>query len=212
MGNQSPKASDHPTGTKCKKWTYIIAFAILFGGALVLMAVPIPESDTSQWAKFLEKKGDLLEVAAATALIMSLILASNPSGLRGLAVWFAGVLNFAAAMFSLEIWMHTGTVGLLLVLALLYFTFPIVIIALPMLRSPQGWADLIVRLWPISFIYITMLTIQSALLLVPSINQWAIEMGILGSCGFWILPVIPLVIIIVVFDAFRRNAFAAANL
>ena len=210
MGNQSPKVSGSQTRTKCENVTYAFAFGILFLAALVLMAAPVPESNASQWAKILEKKGELLGVASATGLLLSLLLGWNPGGWPMLATIVSGVLGFAAAMFNLDI---VDADDLPMGLALLCLASPLVIITLPMLRRPRGVADpiLMVWLWPISHMYITILTIQSMTLQVPSVTQWAIEEGVLGSHIIWITPIVPTALIIIVVIAIRRRIIAVVQ-
>ena len=197
MSNQPPKASGHTTRTKCEKVFYCIAFGILFLAALVLVTSTTWESNAPLLEAILKERGALLGVASATGLLLSLLLGWNPGGWPMLATIFSGVLGFAAAAFNLDL---VDADDLPMGLALLFLASPLVIITLPMLRRPRGIADsiLMVWMWPISFMYMTILTIQFIILGVPSVTQWAVEEKVLGSRIVWIMPMVPLALIIAV--------------
>lgn len=193
MGNQPPTPSGRPTRTKYEDMTYAIAFAVLFLEAFVLITSPVWESNAPQWVPpILGKKGELLGVAAAAWLLLSLLLGLNPGGWTMLATIFSGVLGFAAAVFSLALESADDiSVGL----ALLCLVFPLFIIMLPALRFPQKWLDWLGLLWATLFMFIVILSI---ILGVKPVTQWVIKAGFLGSGNILIVPMVLSVLIIAV--------------
>ena len=113
-----------------------IAFIFLLLESTILATSTVWESCAPQWANpILAERGPLLGVATAVALLLSLLLAWNPTGRAKYATLSSGVLGFAAATHSLK------PEDLSLGLALLALTLPFFVVMLPNLHWPRSKAD-----------------------------------------------------------------------
>lgn len=141
MGNQLVEPAAQTARSTYQKAVFVIAFVILFSESAILMVSVLWDNAAPQWASpILEQRGTLLGVAAAIALLLSLLLAWNPTGPAKYATLSSGVLGFAAATYSLE------PNDLSLGLALLSLALPLFVIMLPNLRWPEskdGWVALL---------------------------------------------------------------------
>ena len=177
MAKQPSEPPARTTRSTYRKGVFVTAFIFLWLESLILVTSTAWEGYAPCWANpILDKSGPLLGVAAAVALLLSLLWAWNPTGLARYATLSSGVLSFAAATHSLEL----GPNDLPLGLALLGLALPLCVIMLPNLRWPESKADLWLLLPPVPFIAITTMSI---ILGIEPVTKIAVEAGIRGLGG-----------------------------
>lgn len=188
MGNQPSKPSARTCRTTYQKMTFIIALAFLLLGGLALTFSPAWESLAPELAEAIQGKNvELLEAAAATALLLSLVWGRQTDSLASVAVIYGGVFAFAAAAFSLNLIgtnalpAKTGEPSVILPLALLFLISPLIIATLPMLKFSKNWAAWLVLLGHILYVFIAILLISIS---VNPLIQRVANAGILGLVGF----------------------------
>ena len=114
-------------------WVFYVSFGLISFEAVALVTSTIWYQLAPVWADdILEKKGELLAVAAAITTLLVLILTFRPTGLARYAAIGSGLLSFAAAANSFEI----ATVET--ALALFAVILPIYIVAFPSASWPRG--------------------------------------------------------------------------
>ena len=155
MANQSSDPLNKTTGSAGRTRIFVGAFIILLLEAVFLVTSTVWENDAPQWAcPILDERGTLLAVAAAIALLLSLLWAWNPTGPARYATLFSGVLSFAAAAYSLE------TDDLWLGVALIVISSPLFVVMLPNVQIPERKADLIPLMSTALFFTITIMFVM----------------------------------------------------
>ncbi len=175
MGNQLAEPAAQTARSTYQKAVFVSAFGILLLEAAILITATVWESYAPQWAKpILDEKGTLIGVAAAIALLLSLLWAWQPTGLARYATLSSGVLSFAAATYSLE------PDDLSLGLALLALSLPLLVIMLPNLLSRDRSANWVSLLSTILF---TTMASMFVMLGIKPVTEIAVTIGIRGPGG-----------------------------
>ena len=182
MANQPSGPPAQTTGSTYRTVVFVIAFSLLLLESAILVTSTVWESYAPQWADpILDKRGPLLGVAAAVALLLSLLWAWNPTGPAKYATLSSGVLSFAAATNSLE------SDDLSLGLALLALSLPFFVIMLPNLRWPESMADW----WQLASIELFLaLAAMSIMLGIKPVTEVVVIAGIRGPGELVIVSVI----------------------
>lgn len=168
--------ANQPSGPPARTTKSIYtAFIFLLLESAILVTSTVWEGYAPQWAgPILAERGPLLGVATAIALLLSLLLAWNPTGRAKYATLSSGVLGFAAATHSLE------PDDLSLGLALLALTLPFFVIMLPNLRWPEikaAWGQLS------AIVLFFAVAAMSVMLGVKPVTGVVIDAGIRGLGG-----------------------------
>ena len=182
MANQPSGPPAQTTGSTYRTVVFVIAFSLLLLESAILVTSTVWESYAPQWGDpILDKRGPLLGVAAAVALLLSLLWAWNPTGPAKYATLSSGVLSFAAATNSLE------SDDLSLGLALLALSLPFFVIMLPNLRWPESMADW----WQLASIELFLaLAAMSIMLGIKPVTEVVVIAGIRGPGELVIVSVI----------------------
>lgn len=206
MATQTPKASGHTTRTKCEKWAFIIALFILLVESLALMVLPGWEDNL--WKRVMpirENVGALLGVAAATALVLSLLWGRKPGSLASVAAVYSGVFAYAAAVFSLNLIgmdapsAKTGEPSVVLPLALMFLILPLITATLPMLKFSKNLTDVLMWLGHTLFMFIVILLIIGG---VDPVTEFVTKAGFGGLPCIFLISLVLAVLVNIALIAF----------
>lgn len=184
--------ANQPTGPAAQtgRFTYrnvafFGAFVLLWLESAILITSTVWENyvPPPQWAEpILEERGLLLGVAAAIALLLSLLWAWNPTGMARYGTLSSGVLGFAAAIYNLKLEPDDLPLGL----AMLGLVSPFFVIMLPELRWPESMTHWIAILSNVMFIAISAMLI---ILGIEPITITVINAGVQGLSDLVIVSV-----------------------
>ena len=134
MPRPAPDSDEAVRANEYPGWVFYVSFALIVFEALTLVTSTVWQPRAPSWAhEILDKRGELLAVAAAITMLLALILTFRPTGLAKYAAIGSGLLSFAAAANSIEIkTVHTA-------LALFGIVLPIYVLSFPSLKWPEGW-------------------------------------------------------------------------
>lgn len=136
MSGQPRDAEDSVRANVYPGWVFYVSFGLILVEGLALVTSTVWHPHAPSWAnEIVEKKGELLAVAAAITTLMVLILTFRPTGLARYAAIGSGLLSFAAATNSFEI------ANVETALALFAVILPIYIVSFPSASWPHGWFE-----------------------------------------------------------------------
>lgn len=178
MSKQESDVDSLPRTNSYPLWVFYLSFAIIAVEVITLITSNLWEGAAPDWtSEILDKRRELLALAAAVTLLLALILAFRPAGLAKYAALASGVISFAAAA-SVKI-EEPVTVG-----AMLGLIFPLYIVYFPVIRFPQTWAIFIDCLVVSGFLSLVVMVVMLSIPLLQ-IKLFVAGFHSFGSFLFW---------------------------